>query len=115
MRRRSDIDWYSVFLSYYSHDGVVDASFNSPVPAPQAPESLGGRQRSKELCSEFERRFGEHSTGLQVDDGAHFRITYPASKVCMPASSLLSSCNGNELWCLIFFVRFLFLGCVRTV
>ena len=62
VQRRSNIDWYSVFLSYFSHNGAVDASSDSPTLAPQAPKSLGGRQRSEELCSEFERRFDERST-----------------------------------------------------
>jgi len=106
VQRRSNIDWYSVFLSYFSHNGAVDASSDSPTLAPQAPKSLGGRQRSEELCSEFERRFDERSTGTQVDDGANFRITRLAAKVCTPASSFLSSCNENELWCLIFLCAF---------
>jgi hypothetical protein len=103
VQRWSDIDWYSVFLSYFSHEGAVDASSDSPALAPHAPESLGGHQRSEELWNEFERRFGERNTSAQVNDGANFRITRLAAKVCMPASWLLSSCNENELWCLNFF------------
>ena len=106
VQRRSNIDWYSVFLSYFSHEGAVNASSDSLALAPHAPESLGGRQRSEELCSEFERCFGERSTGAQVNDGVNFRITHPAAKVCTPASSLFSSCNENELWCLIFLCAF---------
>jgi hypothetical protein len=98
VRRRSDIDWYSVFLSAFSHDGAVDASSDSPAPAPQAPASPGGRQRFEEPRNEFERRFGP---GAPVDDGPHFRLTRAVAKVRTPASSLLCSCNENELWRLI--------------
>jgi hypothetical protein len=116
-RGRRDIDWYTVFLSYYSNDGAIDASTDSLAPAPndgaidastdslapapQAPTSPGSRQRSEEPRSEFERCFGVRSTGVQVDDGAPFRITRLAGKVRTHASSLLSLCNENEWWCLI--------------
>ncbi|CAD6267057.1 unnamed protein product [Miscanthus lutarioriparius] len=80
VRRRSDIDWYSVFLSAFSHDGAVDASSDSPALAPQAPASLGGRQRFEEPRNEFERRFGP---GAPVDDGPHFRLTRVAAKAAV--------------------------------
>ncbi|KAG0521636.1 hypothetical protein BDA96_08G178200 [Sorghum bicolor] len=98
-RGRRDIDWYTVFLSYYSNDGAIDASTNSLAPAPndgaidastdslapapQAPTSPGSRQRSEEPRSEFERCFGVRSTGVQVDDGAPFRITRLAGKAAV--------------------------------
>ncbi|XP_066355064.1 ubiquitin-like-specific protease 1D [Miscanthus floridulus] len=97
VRRWSDIDWYSVFLSYFSHEGTVNASSDSLALAPHAPESLGGRQRSEELCSEFERCFGERSTGVQVNDGVNFRITHPAAKATVglgPDVEAPSASNG---------------------
>ncbi|CAD6269637.1 unnamed protein product [Miscanthus lutarioriparius] len=80
VRRRSDIDWYSVFLSAFSHNSAVDASSDSPGPASQAPASPGGRQRFEEPCNEFERRFGP---GAQVDDGPHFRLPRAVAKAAV--------------------------------
>ena len=98
VRKQSDIDWYSVFLAAFSHDGAVDADNDSRAPRLQAPTSPGGRERFEEPHNEFERRFGSDAP---VDDEPHFRLTRATTKVCKPASSLLCSCNENKLWCLI--------------
>ncbi|XP_021321807.1 ubiquitin-like-specific protease 1C [Sorghum bicolor] len=80
VRKRSDIDWYSVFLAAFSHDGAVDADSDSPAPGPQAPTSPGGRQRFEEPHSEFERRFGSDAL---VDDEPHFRLTRATTKAAV--------------------------------
>ncbi|KAG0521634.1 hypothetical protein BDA96_08G178000 [Sorghum bicolor] len=72
VRGRSDIDWYTLFLSYYSNDSAIDASSDSLAPVPQAPTSPSSRQRSEEPCSEFERCFWRKQQ-LQNSSSVHSR------------------------------------------
>ncbi|KAG0521633.1 hypothetical protein BDA96_08G177900 [Sorghum bicolor] len=80
VRKQSDIDWYSVFLAAFSHDGAVDADNDSRAPRLQAPTSPGGRERFEEPHNEFERRFGSDAP---VDDEPHFRLTRATTKAAV--------------------------------
>lgn len=120
-RRNDDIDWKSVFLSYFSHDASSDSAATRASGVAMAASSddderrrgsPGLHQRSEEPRSELERRFGKCCRpGAQVDGGAqaqHCRVTRAAAKVrnATHACSLLCSCHGDELWCLYYLCAF---------
>lgn len=93
-RRNDDIDWKSVFLSYFSHGASSDPAATRASGVAMAASSddderrrgsPGLHQRSEGPRSELERRFGECCRpGAQVDGGAqaqHCRVTRAAAKV----------------------------------
>lgn len=121
-RRNDDIDWKSVFPSYFSHGASSDSAATRASGVAMAASSddderrrgsPGLHQRSEEPRSELERRFGKCCCpDAQVDGGAqaqHCRVTRAAAKVrnaVTHACSLLCSCHGDELWCLYYLCAF---------
>ncbi|PWZ54392.1 Ubiquitin-like-specific protease 1D [Zea mays] len=96
-RRNDDIDWKSVFLSYFSHGASSDSAATRASGVAMAASSddderwrgsPGLHQRSEEPRSELERRFGKCCCpdAQQVDGGAqaqHCRVTRAAAKAAV--------------------------------
>ncbi|ONM01991.1 hypothetical protein ZEAMMB73_Zm00001d031017 [Zea mays] len=106
-RRNDDIDWKSVFLSYFSHGASSDPAATRASGVAMAASSddderrrgsPGLHQRSEEPRSELERRFGKCCRpGAQVDGGAqaqHCRVTRAAAKAAVGLGPDVSSASN---------------------